>query len=363
MIDDTPEDRMAVRLALDAGGFVLHEATDAEHGLKLAASSTPDCILLDHVLPDAEGLEVLEALRQPSGILPCAVVMLTGAGTADVATAAMNAGALDYLVKDYLDADTLRRAIRSAVRQFRAERHNAQLAAIVAASGDAIISAGADLAVQTWNAGAQRLFDYGEAEARGRPLPELIVPDLYRSETTAIYAAVMSDGRAQLKETVRRHKNGRLIPVETSISPIFDRSGRVTGLSVILRDISERQRAEDALRRHAQRQALLLEITSDLLRTSEPGELSRRTFEHVSSALGAVVCINYRLDPTAQRLKLAFVHGIPPQHVEAARSLKIGQEYCGTAAASGQPLVVDKQCIASDPNGGLVRELGATAYA
>jgi CheY-like chemotaxis protein len=134
MIDDTPEDRMAVRLALEAGGFVLQEAADAEHGLKIVESFTPDCILLDHVLPDAEGFQVLESLRQPGGTLPCAVVMLTRPGTADVATAAMNAGALDYLVKDRLDADVLRRAIRGAVRQFRAERRNAQLAAIVAAS-------------------------------------------------------------------------------------------------------------------------------------------------------------------------------------------------------------------------------------
>src|SRR5260370_10446734 len=149
----------------------------------------------------------------------------------------MKAGGVDCLVKDRLNADVLRRAIHSAVRQFRAERRNAQLAAIVAASGDAINSAGTDLAVQTWNAGAQRLFGYGEAEARGRTLTELIVPDVYKAETGAIYAAVMSDRTAQLKETVRRHKDGRLIPVETSISPIFDGSGRVTGLSVILRDI------------------------------------------------------------------------------------------------------------------------------
>jgi CheY-like chemotaxis protein len=134
VIDDMPEDRMAVRLALEARGFVLQEAADAKHGLKLAESSTPDCILLDYVLPGTEGLEVLESLRQPGGTLPCAVVMLTRPGTADVATSAMNAGALDYLVKDRLDADVLRRAIRGAVRQFRAERRNAQLAAIVAAS-------------------------------------------------------------------------------------------------------------------------------------------------------------------------------------------------------------------------------------
>jgi PAS domain S-box-containing protein len=259
MIDDTPEDRMSVRLALEAGGFVLQEAADAEHGLKIAESFTPDCILLDHVLPDAEGLEVLASLRQPGGTLPCAVVMLTGAGMADVATAAMNAGALDYLAKDRLDAEVLRRAIRSAVRQFRAERHNAQLAAIVAASGDAIISAGTDLAVQTWNAGAQRLFGYGEAEARGRTLPELIVPDVYKAETAAICAAVMNDRTAVLKETVRRHKDGRLIPVEASISPIFDGSGRVAGLSVILRDIGERKRTEARLAEREVQLALFVE--------------------------------------------------------------------------------------------------------
>ena len=131
----------------------------------------------------------------------------------------------------------------------------------------------------------------------------------------------------------------------------------------VLFDFSERQRAEDALRRLAERQAMLLEVTSDLIRTSEPGELGRKTFEHVKSAFGAVVCTNYRLDPAAQRLRLVFVHGIPPEYLEAAQSLELGQEYCGAAAASRQPLVADKQRIACDPNGRLVRTLGATAYA
>jgi PAS domain S-box-containing protein len=370
VIDDTPEDRMAVRLALEAGGFVLQEAADGKQGLKLAQSSTPDCILLDSVLPDAEGLEVLETLRQGDGALPCAVVMLTAAGTADVATAAMKAGALDYLVKDGLDAAMLTRAVGGAVRQFRlmeahrmAERRNAELAAIVAASDDAIFSVGSDLVVQTWNAGAQRLFGYDKAEARGRTIIELIVPAAYEAERRAVYAAAMKSRAAVLKETVRRHKDGRLIPVEMNISPILDGAGEVTGFSVILRDISQRHRAAEALQRQTERQALLLEVTSDLIRASEPGELGRMTFEHVSSALGAVVCTNYRLDPTNQRLRLVFVHGIPAGRLEAARSLELGQEYCGTAAASCQPLVADKGRIASDPKGGLVRELGATAYA
>ena len=261
VIDDTPADRMAVRLALKVGGFALEEAADAEQGLKLARSSALDCILLDYVLPDAKGLDVLESLRQPDGTLPCAVVMLTGAGTLDVATAAMKAGALDYLVKDRLDADMLRRAIGSAVRQFRlieaqhvAERRNAQLAAIVAASGDAIISVGADFVVQTWNAGAQRLFGYGEAEARGRRLGELIVPDAYEAESVAIHTTVVSGGTV-LKEILRRHKDGQLVPVEINASPILDSSGKVTTTSIIYRDISERRRAEEARRALADSEA------------------------------------------------------------------------------------------------------------
>ena len=357
VIDDAPEDRIAVRLALEAAGFVLQEAADAEQGLKLSRSATPDCILLDYGLPDAEGLQVLESLRQPGGTLPCAVVMLTRAGTLDVATAAMKAGALDYLVKDRLDAEMLRRAIGNAVRQFRlmeaqrvTERRNAQLAAIVAASDDAIISVGCDLVVQTWNAGAERLFGYGEAEARGRTINELIVPDVCEAESAAIYAAVMS-GTAVLKETVRRHKDGQLVPVEINVSPILDCPGRVTvGSSIIYRDISERERAEDTLRRHAGQQALLLKVIADLIRASEPGELGRVTFEHVSAPLSAVVCTNYRLDPTRRRLRLEFVQGIPPEHLAAAQSLELGQEYCGIAAAK-RPAAGGRQaphCVRSE---------------
>jgi PAS domain S-box-containing protein len=103
--------------------------------------------------------------------------------------------------------------------------------------------------------------------------------------------------------------------------------------------------------------------TSDLTRAAELGELGRMTFERVSSALDAAFCANYRLDPAAQRLRLVFMHGIPRDRLEAARSLELGQEYCGTAAASCQPLVADKHRIASDQNGALVRGLGATAYA
>jgi len=80
-------------------------------------------------------------------------------------------------------------ARRSVTRE---ERHNAQLAAVVAASDDAIISLGTDFVVQTWNAGAQRMFGYGEAEARGCTLSELIIPDADKDESAANFAATLN---------------------------------------------------------------------------------------------------------------------------------------------------------------------------
>jgi PAS domain S-box-containing protein len=258
VIDGVADDRKAVRRALEGGGVALQEAADAERGLKLAKTSAFDCILVDVLLPDAAGLDVLESLRQPDGTLPCAVVMLTGVRTVDTIAAVIKAGALDYLATDRLDADTVRRTVRSAVRQFRlidaqrmSDQRNAQLAAIVAASADAIVSIGTDLTVQTWNAGAQRLFGYGEAEARGRSIAELIVPEASVAKCSSIYAAAMKRRAAVIKKTVRRHKDGRLVPVEITVSPMLDGTDRITGFSTVFRDIGERQRAEEVQARLA----------------------------------------------------------------------------------------------------------------
>jgi PAS domain S-box-containing protein len=136
----------------------------------------------------------------------------------------------------------------------REERHNARLAAVVAASDDAIISLGTDFVVQTWNAGAQRMFGYGEAEARGHRLTELIIPDVDKDESASILAAVL-DGHTVLKELLRRHKDGHLVPVEINASPVRGRSGRVIGSSVIYRDISERRHARETRRALADSEA------------------------------------------------------------------------------------------------------------
>ncbi|GJG88826.1 hypothetical protein tb265_40070 [Gemmatimonadetes bacterium T265] len=128
VVDDSPEDaevvRRHLRRAPDRTYAVRHVqlAADALAVVRDAARR-PDVVLLDHGLPDMSGLELLDALGAGPDGLPVPVVMLTGTHAhVDTAVAAMRRGALDYLAKDALSADALRRAIDGAVDRFASAR-------------------------------------------------------------------------------------------------------------------------------------------------------------------------------------------------------------------------------------------------
>ena len=119
-----------------------------------------------------------------------------------------------------------------------------QLAAIVDTSNDAILGIDLDLVVRTWNRGATLLFGYTKAEAVGRTVDELFVPESLKAERAQIYLAVQSGERTIVRETLRRRKDGILVPVEINASPIRDGAGKVAAISAIFRDVSERVCAE-----------------------------------------------------------------------------------------------------------------------
>lgn len=124
----------------------------------------------------------------------------------------------------------------------------ARLGAIVASSDDAIISKSLDSIIQSWNAGAERVFGYSEMEAVGRSVLMLIPPDRHNEEYE-ILARLRRGERIDHYETVRRRKDGTLIDVALTVSPIRDASGTVVAASKIARDITERKRAEESMRR------------------------------------------------------------------------------------------------------------------
>ena len=125
----------------------------------------------------------------------------------------------------------------------QAERWQARLAAIVESSGDAILSKDLDGVIQTWNAGARRLFGYEAEEVIGRSVTLLLPPERLQEESQ-ILARVRSGRRVEHMETVRVAKDGKRIDISWTVSPVKDRKGRIIGASTIARDITDFKRKE-----------------------------------------------------------------------------------------------------------------------
>jgi PAS domain S-box-containing protein len=139
-----------------------------------------------------------------------------------------------------------------------ASRH---LAAIVESSDDAIISKNLNGIVTSWNSGAERIFGYTAAEIIGTPISVLAAPDRV-DEMPQILAKIRQGQRIQHYETRRRRKDGEIIDIALTVSPVRDAAGNIIGASKIARDITDRKRAE-------QERSSLLARERDARRTAE----------------------------------------------------------------------------------------------
>jgi PAS domain S-box-containing protein len=133
------------------------------------------------------------------------------------------------------------------LRDISARRHadetRARLAAIVDSSDDAIFSMAVDGTILTWNAGAERLYGYTADDAIGRNRA-LLVPAGKSGELLPIMDRVGRGEAGELLETQRQRKDGSIVEISLTISPMTDRTGQVTGVCTIARDITNRKRAE-----------------------------------------------------------------------------------------------------------------------
>jgi PAS domain S-box-containing protein len=135
------------------------------------------------------------------------------------------------------------------------------LAAIVESSEDAIISKDLNGIITSWNTGAERLFGYTAVEAVGQPVSMLAAPERL-DEMPDILSKIKQGLRVEHYETRRRRKNGQIIDVALTVSPVRDVAGQIVGASKIARDISDRKRAE-------QERGLLLAREQEARRTAE----------------------------------------------------------------------------------------------
>jgi PAS domain S-box-containing protein len=141
---------------------------------------------------------------------------------------------------------------RDVTERRRAEVAQARLASIIESSQDAILTKTLDGIIRTWNSGAERIFQYTAQEVVGRPITLLIPPERL-SEEREILARLARGERIEHYETVRVAKDGRRLHISLTISPLRDTEGGIIGASKIARDVTERKRAEEALRASEQR--------------------------------------------------------------------------------------------------------------
>jgi PAS domain S-box-containing protein len=163
--------------------------------------------------------------------------------------------------------------------------HAAQhIAAIVESSDDAIISKDLNGTIVSWNKGAERLFGYSGDEIIGKPVTTLI-PQERLDEEPGILARIRRGERIDHYETIRQRKDGSLIDISLTVSPVRDGTGRIVGASKIARDISEPKRAADALDKRASEQDALYRFTDKLFRAQSIDDIYDSALEAILRAV------------------------------------------------------------------------------
>jgi len=249
VIEDSESDADLIVRMLQKAGYDVRSERIEEAGQMRAALTRQswDAVICDYSLPQFDAPSALALLQQAGLDIPFLIV--SGAIGEDTAVAMMKSGAHDYLMKNNLTrlAPAVEREIREAeVRRERrvAEGVISRLAAIVESSEDAIIGKTLDGIVVNWNPGAEKLYGYAAAEIVGRSISLLIPPDR-PDELARVLAKIKRGEVVSHFETKRQKKDGKVIDVSLTVSPIKDAAGQIMGASSIARDITVRKRAED----------------------------------------------------------------------------------------------------------------------
>jgi PAS domain S-box-containing protein len=184
----------------------------------------------------------------------------------------------------------------------RPEAASFWLSAIVESADDAVISKTLDGIITSWNAGAQRIFGYTPEEAIGQPITMLIPAD-HSNEEPVILARIKAGERVEHYETVRARKDGTLVDISLTVSPIRNANNQIIGASKIARDITERKRTEQILREQSE----IIEVVNTLGQTLAAELDSQKLVQAVTDAATGITTAQFG----------AFFYNLPNEQGES----------------------------------------------
>jgi PAS domain S-box-containing protein len=250
-VDDESSGLYFRKLILEHAGHTVLSTTRVDEALNLFRINPIDIVVTDHLLGRQTGNDMAAEMKHTKPDVP--IILLSG--TSSVPEPLLHADS--FLSKtegpeqllEVVD-QLLARKSRSSDESPKSVRQSPLqelLASIVEDSDDAILSKNLDGTILTWNKSAERMYGYRPEEVIGKNVSMLVAPDR-PEESRGILDKLRRGEKIERYETRRRTKDGRILYVSLTISPVRDAQGRVIGASTIARDITQTKMAEEALR-------------------------------------------------------------------------------------------------------------------
>jgi PAS domain S-box-containing protein len=247
-----------------------------------------------------------------------------------------------------------------------AEQASARLIALVESSEDAIISKDLNGIVISWNQAAERIFGYTAEEVIGKSITLLIPPERY-DEEPSILERIRRGERVEHYETVRQHKDGSLLDISLTVSPIRNAAGNIVGASTIAREITRRKQMEAALHASEEQLAAELRAMQDLHSLTTQLLGARDMTTALYQVLDASIAM-HRADfgniqvynPAIGALEIVAQRGFKQDFLDSFRIVGINDESaCARAMRQGKQVTIED--VENDPAYALYREIAAAA--
>jgi len=276
LVEDSPGDASLVISALGEPNdlFEVLWVSSLEAAIAELVRSHYECLVVDLGLPDGDGLDVVDALKESSR--DTALVVLTGRNDEDLGLKAIQHGADDYFVKSELSARGLPRSINYAIERARSkdtlERLSARTAAVMAALGDGLVVFDGEGRVSSANPAAERIIGAASNECVGLFASELPCTFVHRDGTPraasdlAVQQTLTSGEPIRAAVTGVRRAHGEISWVEVNTHPLRTASGHMDGVVASIREVTERIAAREA----AHFQAALLGAVGQAVIATDP---------------------------------------------------------------------------------------------